>query len=189
MNVQAEQKNRNIVRNEDGFGFLESLIAIIVAGIACVALLTIAVGVIREAKKNEVRDAMNQYAIEGLEYVRKYSSSDYSIINGGSGLCDAASPTGTYAYLDLGDEIPTPPNDLYIEAVLKAERCSEGQNTCEKLPLPDESGARDIFYREITLLRHRDHMCKVVRVTVTVGLLDPESLKIEPVSMVGYIAE
>ena len=52
-----------LIRDEEGVGFMESLVAIIIGGIACTALLSVAVGVVREANNNQIRDGMNLYAM------------------------------------------------------------------------------------------------------------------------------
>lgn len=51
-------------------GFVEALIAIMIAGIASVVLMNIAASALKEAVQNERIDKMTEYAVEGANIVR-----------------------------------------------------------------------------------------------------------------------
>lgn len=53
-----------------GLGFVESLVAILVTGIASVALMSIASKTMTDAIRNEMTDTMTQYAVEGAEMIQ-----------------------------------------------------------------------------------------------------------------------
>lgn len=57
-------KRQKQIKSYEGLGFVEALISIMVAGIACVVLMRIAVDTIAQITKNEVGDEMTQAAIE-----------------------------------------------------------------------------------------------------------------------------
>jgi len=65
--------NQNRFKNKsyEGVGFVEALIAIAVAGIASVVLMSIAANTIAQVLRNEVSDRMTQAAIEGAEMAKK----------------------------------------------------------------------------------------------------------------------
>ncbi len=60
----------NRERMYKGLGFVEALIAILVTGIASIALMDIASKTLSTTIKNEVSDKMTQYAVEGSEMVQ-----------------------------------------------------------------------------------------------------------------------
>lgn len=53
-----------------GLGFVESLVAILVTGIASVALMSIASKTMTDTIRNEMTDTMTQYAVEGAQMVQ-----------------------------------------------------------------------------------------------------------------------
>ena len=53
-----------------GLGFIEALLAILVTGMASVALMDIAARTMTDTIRNEITDTMTQYAIEGTEMVQ-----------------------------------------------------------------------------------------------------------------------
>ena len=53
-----------------GLGFIEALLAILVTGMASVALMDIAARTMTDTIRNEMTDTMTQYAIEGAEIVQ-----------------------------------------------------------------------------------------------------------------------
>lgn len=159
-------------KDESGLGFVESLVALMVAGIACAALLSVATSVIRDAKKNEIRDARNQYSAEGLDRLRWIAEQDQDQIPsprteryfciGSAGECNSD-----------GDElIEIDSNDL----------CSKGGDICEKLKL--SGGGDDYFYREIDI---KCGGCNSVRATVRVGPLSKTSTGVSSSAVKGYI--
>ncbi len=172
---------KRIVHDERGLGFMESLIAIIIAGVACTALLSVAVGVVRESKNNEIRDAMNQYAVQGFEEVRVMAARNFEVIP-----CNDAIPASPiFRYLD-GGELVDPPN----------EPCSAvgSDGSCERLTLP--TGGEEFLYREITF-EGAGGTCNKIRVTVDVGMLLNATMEegssprnfITKTKIVGYVAE
>jgi hypothetical protein len=53
-----------------GLGFVEALVAILVTGVASVALMSIASKTMTDTIRNEITDTMTQYAVEGAEMVQ-----------------------------------------------------------------------------------------------------------------------
>lgn len=53
-----------------GLGFVEALLAILVTGMASVALMDIASRTMTDTIRNEMTDTMTQYAVEGVEMVQ-----------------------------------------------------------------------------------------------------------------------
>lgn len=172
-------------RQMRAFGFIESLIAILITGIACTALIGVAVQVIREAKNNEIRDAMTQYAVQGFEKLRVMSVSDFDAI-------PCSTPGGVMrGYLEGG----------VIKEVSQAELCSVAgldEGVCEKLPLPTGNDS-DFFYREIDFQRVNliGKECTSIKVTVRTGMLDAGSADpnreyprnfVTNTQIVGYVA-
>lgn len=51
-------------------GFVEALIAILVAGVACVSLMMIASKTISQMNQNELRDQLTTYAVQGSEMMK-----------------------------------------------------------------------------------------------------------------------
>lgn len=159
--------------DESGVGFMESLIAIVVGGMACLALVGLAVNVIRESKNNEIRDALTYYAAEGMERVRVIAATNYDKIdNVSTGACSRGSVA--YGYFKP-DELASVPVIVSKEGefrFIKNDLCSshEGGTVCEKLALP--SGGGQILYRELTFFdRSENGDCNLVQVTVKVGML------------------
>ena len=177
-----------ILGNEKGFGLVESLIAIVLAGVASVALISVAIGVIREANNNQIRDAMNYYAVQGLEEVRVMAAEDSNFDDGVGGL---ECPTGGGSVYGMfeGGELIKIENGIF-------KICSEigsDTGTCERLEMPGNE--KDFLYREVAL-KMIDGECYKQRVEVTVGMLanDPGTDHgprgfISEVTIVGYIAE
>lgn len=58
-------KNKIKYNSYEGMGFIESLIAIMVVGVASVVLMRIAASTMSDAVENERIDKMTQYAVEG----------------------------------------------------------------------------------------------------------------------------
>ncbi len=179
---------QTMVKDERGAGFLESLIAIILGGITCVALIGVAVAVIREAKNNEIRDALTYYATEGMERLRIIAKNDFSQIyyyDSGEGvhrgICDEnATPLRTtYGYFDSGDEFTILPTTDGTPPIVRItdenEMCSKDGSLCERLSLP--SGGNPILYRELSFypIGTINQECNLVRVKVKVGMIANES--------------
>ena len=57
--------NDNIIKKYEAMGFVEALMAIMIAGMASVVLMGIAAKALKEAVQNERIDKMTQYAVEG----------------------------------------------------------------------------------------------------------------------------
>jgi hypothetical protein len=184
-------KTKSLIhKDESAMGFVESLVAIAVGGVACVALFSVASAVIREANYNEVRDAMNMYAIEGMDIVRSAASRSYADIP----TCDPGSPnTEVDAII-----IPGKPN-LVKELEAYEDPCTDvGTSTgvCERLTMP--KGSDPLFYREVTFTGAGsgavvDGACVSMRVEVSVGLLinagetDPPRGNLSEKTIVGYV--
>jgi hypothetical protein len=163
--------DRKILNEESAMGYVESLISLVVAGIACVALLSVASAVIREAAKNETRDAMTQYSVEGLERVRLVADADINLIPVPSG-----STTEHYCL----DDDPGCDGDCidgdcsngrlpFHKITNESSLCSqddEGDGECGQLSL--KSGGDPLMYREIDITKSG---CGAVEVVVRVGFL------------------
>lgn len=181
---------KKIHSDENAFGFIESLVAIVVGGVACIALLSVAAAVVREANNNEIRDAMNMHAIDGIESVRTLAEREFDTVP-----CDPNNPTVPQrAWIN---------NSGHIEFVDAAtghctENASEGDGLCEKLSMPRRND--DFFYRELifyapNVASVQNGECYKVRVEVHVGLLQnipgwgaPNSAITEKV-IEGYVAK
>lgn len=153
---------KSLLKSEEGLGFVESLIALLIAGVASVALISIAASVIRESKNNEMRDAMTQYAVQGLEKVRWVADGDIDRIP-----VPAIETITDYYCLDIDDNcdgLGTP----FGKIAIPDNRCSvDGPDgECGKLNL--SGGGDHVFYREIGFAQAG---CGAVKVVVSVGFL------------------
>jgi len=139
MKLFLKKINILVIKDENGSGFVESLIAIVIAGIACVALLSLGASLVREATKNEMIDAMDQHALAGLDKVKAKVLVD-------PGLFSSCSPGITYYYIEYSGE------DYSFTIIQNpSSLCSvreDGSGTCEKLKLRDNQ-ADPLFFREI----------------------------------------
>ncbi len=63
-------KYKEIKTKYEAFGFVESMIAIMIVGISSVVLMQIAVNTMQGIMQNEAIDDMTQYAVEGAEIVQ-----------------------------------------------------------------------------------------------------------------------
>ncbi|MBN1618687.1 hypothetical protein JW887_05115 [Candidatus Dojkabacteria bacterium] len=156
-------------QNENGSGFIESLISLAIGGICCAALLSLSASLIKEAKRTEMRDAMNQYAIEGMEELRWIRTNNPTAFNINSNMVP-----GNY-YVTSSDTIASAGTDL----------CSTNANSthCEKLKL--NSSPNNLFYRYFVV--EPPYNGNMWKITVKVGMLPPRDEMIEPREVVGYI--
>lgn len=167
-------------------GYVESLIALMVAGIACVALLSIATSVLRESKNNEMRDAMTQFAAEGLERVRREAETNIYYIeppgaaDGENFYCldrDEGCQGDCWESGDDGCEVRLPFHRI------EGDRCSQNSNgECGKIALNE--GEDPLFYREIGI---KWAGCNSVEVTVYVGFLEEGRNLARETEMSGFI--
>jgi hypothetical protein len=78
--------NQKRYRKYEAVGFVEALIAIAVAGIASVVLMTVAANTIAQVIRNETSDKMTEYAIEGASMTKKiadnHNNSDEELFPG-----------------------------------------------------------------------------------------------------------
>lgn len=168
------------------------------AGIACIALLSTAVMVMKEAKNNEYRDAMDYYALEGFEIVRSISSDADKYFQ----IADTCNGT-EYGFLeDTEDEnfdyarkdTLTPMTIDEYDARCSLEDVGES-GYCEKLPMPGNEDVGETFYREISVEDASNAGdCSRARVTVHVGLFPvPGAGPVRNfdtyISLVGYVVE
>jgi hypothetical protein len=63
--------NQKRLKKYDAVGFVEALIAIAVAGIASVVLMTVAADTVAQVLRNETSDKMTELAIEGASMIKK----------------------------------------------------------------------------------------------------------------------
>lgn len=154
---------KSLLKSEEGLGFVESLIALIIAGVASVALISIAASVIRESKNNEMRDAMTQYAVQGLEKVRWVANGDIAEIP-----VPAIEHVTDYYCLDIDDECDSSevPPQPFVKIAIPDNRCSQDGSECGQLNLSD--GGDHVFYREIGF---EQAGCGAVKVVISVGFL------------------
>lgn len=61
---------RKIYKKYEALGFVEALMAILVAGITSIVLMSVAIDTIKQVVKNELSDNMTQVAIEGASMVK-----------------------------------------------------------------------------------------------------------------------
>lgn len=187
--MDSKMKKNGLYQNEDGVGFVESLVAIAVGGIASIALFSVAMMVIRESNYNEMRDAMNMYAIDGMEKVRVQASQAYNTLP----RCNTENPESPVkGYLSEGFVVELESTDDFCSDI------GDEIGKCERLRMP--KGTEDIFYREVKLMGTgdnpvKDDQCIKMRVEVTVGLLvnageeDPPRGNLPEKTIVGYIAK
>ena len=176
--MDAHAKIQEVLHDETGVGFMESLIAIIVGGLACIALISVSITVVREAKNNEIRDAMTYYLADGMQLVRIAASNDYGQITNDSltGICDYASGSiPANAYLDTTNSPYKMSNPGIIplsDPINPTDLCSlHDGSDCEKLPLPSNYEGAKMFYRELMFFPVDVHGCELVKVVVRVGML------------------
>lgn len=165
-----------VLSDEKGLGFVESLIALLIAGMACVALLSVAAAVIRESVNNEMRDAMTQYAVEGLEKVRLIADEDISDIP------VPANEMSTYYYCLEADENCNSEEATSLPLIAISNRCSDNGNECGKLR--SSRSVDNMFYREIEI---KQAGYGAVRVTVVVGFLEEGRNLARESEIVGFI--
>lgn len=91
---------QKIYKKYEALGFVEALMAILVAGITSIVLMSVAVDTIKQVVKNELSDNMTQVAIEGASMVKTIGelnniSEDvlFPIINGNVNNCYALEGT------------------------------------------------------------------------------------------------
>ncbi len=70
-NKGLKMNRMNLKKRYGGVGFVEALLAIAVAGIASVILMTIAANTVAQVVRNEVADKMTESAIQGAAIVKK----------------------------------------------------------------------------------------------------------------------
>ncbi len=165
---------KNKINTEEGIGFLESLIAIVVAGIACIALLSLSSSILKETARNEMKDAMNKYAVEGLDMVRR-------AILEKTGETVTCSPTATTYYYFHGQP-------KLIGTAEYSQLCSQSPtgNNCEKLPL--RFGGENLFSREIEVTCAGEAMRINVRVQELIaGHFKPVNQGKYTINIVGYV--
>jgi hypothetical protein len=159
---KLKKKLKEAFKNDQGMGYVESLIALVVAGTACIALLSIASSVLREAANNEMRDAMTQYAVEGLEKVRRIADEDVASIP-----AVPASNDEIFVCLEEDEGCEVEGDEVRFHQLQNL--CSDsddGQGDCGRLKL--RGSGEDLFYREISF---RNAGTCSVEATVYVGLL------------------
>jgi hypothetical protein len=67
--------NRNSLKKYEAVGFVEALLAIAVAGIASVVLMTVAANTVAQVIRNETSNKMTEVAIEGASMTKKIAES------------------------------------------------------------------------------------------------------------------
>jgi hypothetical protein len=152
------------LNSESGSSFVESLITIIVAGMACVAFISVTASIVRETKNQEIQEYMTDYALNGLDRVRAINSRN-------QGYKDLEGEEYSLADITYGVEYSFTMDDgeLVLLSSLDDLDCPE-DGGCEELDLDDGD---DFFYRKVILERMHSTSSKVLRATVEVGRLDP----------------
>jgi Tfp pilus assembly protein PilV len=173
--AKDEQKGR---KSQEGMGYVESLIALVIAGIACVALLSLASAVIREAANNTMRDSLNQYATEGMEKVRVIADEDIEQIpspavgsetyclNRDPGCCDGGDCDERGALIEVVDS------------------CSENGRDGECGMLDTDGDGDFEMYREVEV---SPAGCGSVKVVLNVGMLEEGRSVKSSVEVTGII--
>jgi len=171
---------------------MESLIAIIVGGIACIALVSVAVAVIREAKNNEYRDALTFHSSQGLERVRVLATTDFQPF---LTLCTSYS-TPFFAWLNTDGSALITNSSPQDSSGMCLETSGADQNDgsdCygERLKNPAAPELADLFYRNLMFEDVSGGNCTRMRVTVYTGMLGDPDLRnfIEQNMLVGYITQ
>ncbi|MFH1547435.1 MAG: hypothetical protein ABIC57_03025, partial [bacterium] len=138
--------------NQEGSSFTESLITIVVAGIACVAFISVVASLVRETKNREVSELMTSYAFEGLGEMRRLSS--YR-------LPEELDPIISHTYSIIEGDLELV-NDI---------DCTSESSGCELIDLNEGDG---FFYRKIEVVSATSNEALgVAKVTVEVGRTNP----------------
>lgn len=145
--------------NEKGSSFTESLITIVVAGVACVAFISVVAGIVRETKNREVSDMMANYAFDGLGKMRLLSN---------YGLPNELEVSNLYTYVIEDDE-------LVLKSSAGTFDCTGEFSECELLDLDEEGD--NFFYRKFEVSLDGDFENGVAKVTVEVGRVDPTGIE------------
>lgn len=124
-------KNKKVY---EGLGFIESLIAIAVAGIASVVLLSISTNTLKQITNNEISDTLTQKAIQGAGFIRNISYRNigseeeiFPVISENINKC--------FAFYD------TEPSYFFKEGDSYAQTCNydnDPNNECEKFLISDD---------------------------------------------------
>ncbi len=165
--------NKRFISDEKGASFVESLVTIVVAGMACVAFISVTAAIVRETKNQEVEEAMVQYALNGLEKVRAINAKNegYIIYEEGG---DNGGMDGHGGMKDIPHSNPycfkLDENDLVLLSSLGEVDCTGQSSECEKLDL-DEGD--EFFYRKVEIIQAHATNDKVLKVKIEVGRIDP----------------
>lgn len=171
---------KEIIDNQKGSSFVESLITIVVAGMACVAFISVTASIVKETKNREVRELMTSYALNGLDKVRAINGRNQGYV----GTDNENHPMSEIAF-GFEYDFAIDEDEIQLLSQNGGIDCTE-EAVCENLNLEDEDG---FFYRMVTLEKVLASNDKVVRVTVEVGRNDPVADdNLNSYSVEGFIA-
>lgn len=168
------------LNNEKGSSFVESLITIVVAGMACVAFISVTAAIVKETKDREVKELMTGYALNGLDRVRA--------INGrNEGYTDSEGEEHSFADLTWNVEysFAIEEDELSLVSSVTDYDCVDSSD-CEEIDYEDRD---DFFYRKVSMEKAKNENDKVVRVTVEVGKKNPTGdVNLDKYSVEGFVA-
>ncbi len=123
-----------IIKRYKALGFIESLIAIAVAGIASVVLLSISTNTLKQITNNEISDTLTEKAIQGAGFVRNISDRNIGLeeeifppIYGNFNRCFAFYNTEPSYFFKEGDE--------YVQT---CNYDNDPNNECERFLISDD---------------------------------------------------
>jgi hypothetical protein len=171
------------IRNQEGSSFTESLITVVVAGVACVAFISVVASLVRETKNREINEMMSNHAFEGLSQVRfisSYGLSEDVMEALESGMKCGCAMKGSHDHPDKKDKIEVISTHEDID-------CTEEGSECEKLDLSEEED--EFFYRKVELQLEGVSENGVAKVTVEVGRANPTgNSTLDTYSIDGFIS-
>lgn len=158
------------MEKERGSSFTESLITIVVAGVACVAFISVVASIVRETKNREIKELMTNYSFDGLSKTRLINS---------YGLPNVLEAGINYEYKIDDDEL------VLFEDISSVDCTGEGSE-CELLDLNVEGD--EFFYRKVSLRLETTSGNGVAKVTVEVGRVNPTGVEdLDKFSIDGFI--
>lgn len=169
-----------IITEETGSSFVESLITIVVAGMACVAFISVTASIVRETKNQEIQEYMTNYSLNGLDRVRAINARNQGYVDSEGDTYPLTELTYGVQYTFAMEE-----NNLVLLSTLGELECPQSDE-CESLDLDEDD---DFFYRKVVLERMHSSSNKVLRATVEVGRIDPTANdNLNSYSVEGFIA-
>lgn len=153
----------------EAVGFVEALIAIAVAGIASLVLMSIAATTIAQVLRNEVSDQMTQAAIEGAEMAKKIA--DNQNLSGGTLFPEIEGNINScFAFRGDTNSPEFVKNGESFSRVCNYD--GDGRDDCKGAVLESD----DEFFRVLCITPESDPALNLVVTKTIVGLVDCDSV-------------